>query len=222
MGAAPPDGEGLPAWTADLLETLARPDTVAFFHCRERGSPAKIKVCVVARPWAVEQVPETGGTYALSLFDAADVTTRMIAFTRLSDRGEIPDRRLEISGTTFLRAMERAPSDLAGTCGLLRADGLTAGDAGLLAAAFAGCQRLAQVTVLNRPTATLLEGVSVGWFDAGTGALWQVIAPKLAIAGDYGDVGEGLLDQTLVVVRPTTNKALLEEIERGFEVSEAE
>jgi hypothetical protein len=195
---------------------------VAFFHCREKGAPAKIRVCVVAHPWAVEQVPEAGGTYALALLDAADVATRMIAFTCLSDRGEIPACRLEISGSAFLRAMERAPSDLAGTCGLLRADGLTSGDARLLAAAFAGCQRLAQVTVLKRPTATLIEGVSVGWFDAGTCGLWQVIAPKLAIAGDYGDVGVALLDQTLVVVRPTTNKALLEEIERGFGLSESE
>jgi hypothetical protein len=214
-----PAGQGptrpVERWEADLLTTLAQPSAVVFAHCMETGSPVTIRVYAVRHPWAAEQVPEAGGIYALTLLDAGEFIERLSQFCQLHDQAKPESRPCEVSGGAFLKAMGTR-SDPSRVAGVLRSDGLTANQARGLASAISACERMAQVTVLHRPDPEVLKGTSTAWLDSGPAGLWEVLAPKLAITGDYGDDGEALVDAALVVIRPTTKPELIAEIERGF------
>jgi hypothetical protein len=200
----------------DLLRTLALPQTVVFAHRQRTGSIMEIRVFAVSPRLAVEQVPEMGSAYQLSVFRPEGLLERVVAFCELSDRPLADGRPCTIPYSAFLRVIDQAATDRTGTLARLRAEGVAKDMAVALVTAVSLCERLAQVTVMRRPSTTRLEGTTTAWLDGGAGGLWSVDAPKLARSGDYGDYGEGLLDRSEVTVAPTTAKTLLDEILSGF------
>jgi hypothetical protein len=203
-------------WLPVLLTTLGQPETVVFAHCQETGNPVSIAVFALSPPWAVEQLPEPGSAYGLTLFSADEVLQRVRVYCRLSVRSLVHAGSCEISGRTWLDVLERAATDLPSALRLLRADGVGSADRDALGAALAGWERMAQVTVVQRPTSTRLEGSTTCWLDGGAAGLWEIDAPKLASSGDYGDYGDALLERARMTLRPVSDESLLESIRRGF------
>jgi hypothetical protein len=180
------------------------------------GSVAEIAVFAVSSEWAVEQIPQTGSVYSLSLISADGVIDQVLGFCRLSEGGACRAGACELTGRVFLGALEKAAADPAGALGLLRADGLGTSDAKALVEAFAECDRRVQVTVVHRNEAGRIDGSTAAWLDGGANGLLRVNAPTLASSGDYGDYGEALLDRATVSLSPTTRASLIDEIMQGF------
>lgn len=211
-----PGMAGAAPWLRDLLMTLGKPETVVFAHCQETGTPVTIAVFAVSPPWAVEQLPEQGGPYGLTLFSADEVLPRIADYCKLSARSLVQAGRCEISGSAWLEILERATTDLPSALRLLRAEGVGTTDRHALGAALAACERMAQVTVVQRPTTTRLVASSTSWLDGGAAGLWEINAPKLSRSGDYGDYGEASLARALMTLCPASDKSVLASIARGF------
>jgi hypothetical protein len=205
-----------PPWMSQLLAALATPEVVVFAHRQETGSVAEISVIAALPPWAAEESPEAQDTYRLTLFECDELLERVVTFCRLADRAIGEAEQCEISGSGFVRILERAREDPSSALALLRTEGVPAADAALLVAALTSCERLAQVTVAHQPRAGRLEGMTTAWLDGGPAGLWRVDAPKLATSGDYGDYGDILLSRTSVSVAPVTRHTLIKEIASGF------
>jgi hypothetical protein len=189
---------------------------LVFAYRQEMGSVAEIAVFAVSSAWAVEQIPQTGSVYSLSLISAEAVMDQVLGFCRLSEGGACRAGACELTGRVFLKALDKAAGEPAGALGLLRADGLGTSDAKALVDAFAACERRVQVTVVHRTGAGRIDGSTAAWLDGGAGGLLRVNAPTLASSGDYGDYGEDLVDRTTVRLSPTTRASLIDEIVQGF------
>jgi hypothetical protein len=203
-------------WAVDLLRTLAEPRAVVFYQGGERGGRAETSVTVLGPPWAVEQVPLIGGSYQLSLFDGVEISARFAELFRLPDGPAPPGRPCEVSASTFAAAFASAGEDEASTARLLRADGVGSRDAEPLAMALARWHRTAQVSVMHRPGPAAIQGTITSWFDSGPDGLWQIVAPRLAGTGDFGDVGGEVIDAASVVVGPATRRELMAEMAGGL------